>query len=154
MKWKTLKEEIVPDIHQFIQDNPGALHIGTDSLQTGRLTQFVTIVAILSANQKGGRVAYSREVVPRITSMRERLLKEVWKSVDLGMQLGPLVAGDLTISIDVNPEKKHKSSQYLQELAGLVVGQGFKLLTKPDAFAASHVADHVVRTLGKLPYVA
>lgn len=153
MKWKTLREEKIPDILQFIADNTRegqAVHIGTDSLQTGRFTQFVTIVAILT-ERKGGRVAYAREVVPRITSLRERLLKEVWKSVNLGLEISPLVAGDLTVSIDVNTVLKHKSSQYLQELTALVVSQGFKLLVKPDAWAASHVADHVVRTLGKLP---
>ena len=61
-----------------------AVHVGTDSA-AGRFTQFVTVVVILTP-RKGGRVAYRREVVPRITSLRERLLKEVWKSVDLGLQ--------------------------------------------------------------------
>jgi Ribonuclease H-like len=46
---------------------------------------------------------------------------------------------------------KHKSSAYVQELVGLVVGQGFKALIKPEAWAATHAADHVVRTHGKLP---
>ena len=39
----------------------------------------------------------------------------------------------------------HRSSAYVQELVGLVVGQGFKALIKPDSWAASHAADHVVR---------
>jgi hypothetical protein len=45
----------------------------------------------------------------------------------------------------------HKSSAYVQELEGLVVGQGFKALIKPESWAASHAADHVVRIHGKLP---
>jgi predicted RNase H-related nuclease YkuK (DUF458 family) len=45
----------------------------------------------------------------------------------------------------------HKSSAYVQELVGLVVGQGFKALIKPQSWAASHAADHVVRTFGKRP---
>lgn len=153
MVWKTLRKEPVKDILRFVRDassNGQAVHIGTDSLQSGRYTQFVTIVAILTPG-KGGRVAYSREVTPRIASLRERLLKEVWRSVDLGLALEPHVKGELTISIDVNTSIKHRSTAYLQELTGLVVGQGFKVLVKPDAFAASHVADHVVRTLGKMP---
>ena len=153
MKWKTLTEERIPDIIQFVADHTRegqSLHIGTDSLQTGRFTQFVTIVAILTPH-KGGRVAYAREVVPRISSMRERLLKEVLKSVNLGLELSEVAKGELTVSVDANPVLQHKSSKYIQELTALVVSQGFKILVKPDAFAASHVADHVVRTLGKLP---
>jgi hypothetical protein len=43
------------------------------------------------------------------------------------------------------------SSKYVQELVGLVVGQGFAVRIKPDAWCAAHAADHVVRTLGKMP---
>jgi predicted RNase H-related nuclease YkuK (DUF458 family) len=149
--WKTLDEVRVPDILQFVEaaSRAGqAVHVGTDSLQSGRQTQFVTVVVILTPG-KGGRVAYRRQVVPRITSLRERLLTEVWKSVELGLQFSPVVAGELTVHIDANPVVAHKSSAYVQELVGLVVGQGFKALIKPQSWAASHAADHVVRTFGK-----
>jgi uncharacterized protein len=151
--WKTLNDVPVPDILQFVRDasrDGQAVHVGTDSQQTGRVTQFVTVVVILTP-RKGGRVAYRREVVPRIRSLRERLLQEVWKSVDLGLQFSPVVQGELTVHIDANPVVKHKSSAYVQELVGLVVGQGFKALIKPESWAASHAADHVVRAHGKQP---
>jgi len=151
--WKTLSEVKIPDIHEFVREASRAgqaVHVGTDSLQSGRFTQFVTVVVILTPG-KGGRVAYRRETVPRITSLRERLLKEVWKSVDLGLQFSPIVKGDLTVHIDANPVVAHKSSQYVQELVGLVVGQGFKALIKPESWAATHTADHVVRARGKRP---
>ena len=151
--WKTLNEVKILDILQFVCDatkDGQAVHVGTDSLQTGRLTQFVTVVVILTP-RKGGRVAYRKETVPRITSLRERLLKEVWKSVDLGLHFSPIVKGELTVHIDANPVVAHKSSAYVQELVGLVVGQGFKALIKPESWAASHAADHVVRMQRKLP---
>jgi uncharacterized protein len=151
--WKTLNEVRIPDVLQFVQEaskDGQSVHVGTDSLQSGRFTQFVTVVVILTP-RKGGRVAYRREIVPRITSLRERLLKEVWKSVDLGLQFSPIVNGELTVHIDANPVVAHKSSQYVQELVGLVVGQGFKALIKPESWAASHAADHVVRSQGKRP---
>jgi predicted RNase H-related nuclease YkuK (DUF458 family) len=151
--WKTLTEIKVPDVLEFVREaskDGQAVHIGTDSLQTGRYTQFVTVVVILTPH-KGGRVVYRREVVPRISSLRERLLTEVWKSVDLGLQCSPVVNGELTVHIDANPVVSHKSSAYVQELVGLVVGQGFRALIKPESWAASHTADHVVRAHGKLP---
>ena len=77
--WKTLNEVKVPDILQFVKEashNGQAVHVGTDSLQTGRVTQFVTVVVILTPG-KGGRVAYRREITPRMRSLRERLLTDV-----------------------------------------------------------------------------
>lgn len=151
--WKTLSEVKIPDIVEFVREESRdgqAVHVGTDSLQTSRFTQFVTVVVILTP-RKGGRVAYRREVVPRITSLRERLLREVWKSVDLGLQFSPVVKGDLSVHIDANPVVQHKSSAYVQELVSLVVGQGFRALIKPESWAATHAADHVVRAHGKLP---
>ncbi len=153
-KWKTLSGEKIDSINDFVnacvKANGGAkiVHVGTDSLQTGRFTQFVTVLVILTP-MKGGRVAYTREVVSRINSLRERLNKEVWRSLDVAMNLPESL--DLTIHIDANPNEKHMSSKYLQELVGLVVGQGFRALWKPDSWAATHAADHVVRTKGKLP---
>ena len=47
--WKTLNEVRIPDILQFVRDasrDGQAVHIGTDSLQAGRFTQFVTVIYI------------------------------------------------------------------------------------------------------------
>lgn len=149
-KWKTLGGDNIEDIVAFMQ-SPEMLqrivHIGTDSLQTGRWTQFVTVLVVLNP-PKGGRVFYLRGKVARITSLRERLASEVWRSLELAMQLPK---HDVTVHIDANPIEKHKSSQYVQELVGMVVGQGFKHKIKPDSWAATHAADHIVRTKGKMP---
>lgn len=153
MRWRTLSEKKVQSIEEYVRDAAAAgqaVHIGTDSLQTGRFTQFVTVVAVLTPH-KGGRAAYSREVVPRITSLRERLLKETWRSVELAIRLSQHIPGEMTVHIDANPIVKYASSSYVQELVGMVVGNGFKALIKPDAWASSHCADHIVRHLGKLP---
>jgi predicted RNase H-related nuclease YkuK (DUF458 family) len=74
-------------------------------------------------------------------------MKEVWTSVVLGMELNahiPQTAG-LTIHIDANPDVRFKSSQYVKELASMVVSQGFEAKVKPEAWAASFTADHVVK---------
>lgn len=152
-KWRTLSDRPVKDIEAFVSEatrDGQAVHIGTDSLQTGRYTQFCTVVAILTPG-KGGRAAYCREVVPRMTSLRERLMKEVWRSVEVGMALSAVVKGELTLHVDANPSERYMSSKYIQELTGLVVGQGFAVKIKPESWAASHAADHIVRTQGKLP---
>ena len=110
--WKTLSDVRIADILQFVRDASRygqAVHVGTDSLQSRRFTQFVTVVVILTPG-KGGRVAYRREVVPRIASLRERLLREVWRSVELGLLFSPIVSGELSVRIDASPGVTHRRS--------------------------------------------
>ncbi len=57
--------------------------------------------------------------------------------------------GPLSVHIDANPLPRHRSSAHVQELVGLVVGQGFKALIKPESWCATHAADHVVRQPGR-----
>jgi len=150
-KWKTLDGTHIPDILEFVRVACRAgqpVHVGTDSLQTGRYTQFVTVVVVLNPPH-GGRVAYCRDVVGRIVSLRERLMSEVWRSLEVAMTFSQ--ATDLTVHIDANAQERHMSSRYLQELVGMVVGQGFKAVWKPNSWAATTCADHVVRTKGKMP---
>jgi uncharacterized protein len=146
--WKTVSGKPV-DIDEYVAEAASrgqTVHIGTDSLQVGRETQFVTVVAVLTEHN-GGRAAYCRKTVPRMNSLRERLLREVWLSVELGLRLSKYVKGDLTIHVDANPSERHMSNKYVQELVGLAVGQGFKAVIKPDSWAATHAADHIVRCL-------
>lgn len=147
MRWKTLKDDEIPDVEAFVREaarEGQSVHLGTDSLQSGRFTHFVTVIAILTP-RKGGRAAYTRLRVPRIASLRERLLREVWLSVELGLRLTDVVPGELSVHIDANPVVTHRSSRYVQELVGLVVSQGFRAVIKPEAWAATHAADRVAR---------
>lgn len=145
--WRTLSDETVPDIHKFVVDetkNGQIVHVGTDSLQRGKYTEYVTVVILLNT-PKGGRVAYQKDTTPRETSLRKRLSEEVWRSVSLALELKELVTTEIHVHCDLNTDPKHKSSQYVKELSALVVSQGFALLLKPNAFAASHAADWAVR---------
>jgi predicted RNase H-related nuclease YkuK (DUF458 family) len=151
VRWRTLREQPIDDIREFVREcarDGQAVHVGTDSLQTPRQTRFVTVLAVLTPG-KGGRAAYVRHTVPRIASLRQRLLREVWLSVDLALKLTDVVPGELLVHIDANPVVTYRSSAYVQELVGLVVGQGFRALIKPESWAATHAADRVARGRGK-----
>lgn len=153
MQWRTLRGKRIEDVLEFVRDNAGdgqSVHVGTDSLQSQRVTRFVTVVAILTPG-RGGRAAYTRESVPRIVSLRQRLMREVWLSVNLGLELHPVVPGELTVHIDANPVVTHRSSAYVQELVGLVVSQGFRAQVKPGSWAATHAADRMVRAGSRPP---
>lgn len=151
MRWRTLRGERIQDVLAFVRENARegqSVHVGTDSLQRQRSTRFVTVVAILTPG-RGGRAAFTRETSPRITSLRQRLMREVWLSVDLGLRLHPVVPGELTVHIDANPVVTHRSSAYVQELVGLVVSQGFRAQVKPGSWAATHAADRLVRAVSR-----
>jgi predicted RNase H-related nuclease YkuK (DUF458 family) len=147
MTWKTLTGRAIGDVVEFVREAASdgqVVHLGTDSMQLARHTRFVTVVAILTPG-RGGRAIWTRESRPRIASLRERLLREVWLSVELGLKLEPVVPGPLHVHIDANPIAQHKSSAYVQELVGLVVSQGFRAVIKPESWAASRAADRLVR---------
>ena len=149
-KWKTIEGKVIDNVVEtvkgLIKDGGVEVHIGTDSQQAKTKTAFVTVLVVLNKG-KGGRAFYIEEFTPRIKSLRERLLKEVWLSVNLGLELNAMVpeTTGLTVHVDANPNLKFRSSDYVKELTAMVVSQGFKTLLKPDSWAASHAADHVVK---------
>jgi predicted RNase H-related nuclease YkuK (DUF458 family) len=148
-KWKTIDGARILDITATLTEvcaGQKVIHIGTDSQQNAMTTEFVTVVVIHNPG-KGGRAFYTVESVPRVKSLRERLLKEVWLSVQLGLEMVDMVSeiSQLLIHVDANPDTKFKSSAYVKELAALVVSQGFNMALKPESWVAMHVADHVVK---------
>ena len=115
--WRTINGERIENLVEFVRFTTAggqrALHVGTDSLQRGRMTQFVTVLAILNPG-KGGRAAYRREVRPRIESLRERLLREVWLSVELGLQIVPVIPK----SVDLRQYTASQLNAVARELNG------------------------------------
>ena len=157
-KWKSLSGEAV-DLVSIVKetilesDVPVEVHIGSDSQQFGKDTQYVTVL-VVTRKGKGGRVFFTRERIPRVRTLRERLYREVWCTTELAMELTStpdlggsdgLMGAPVTLHIDANPDPRFKSSEYVQELAGMCVGQGFNTLLKPDSWASSHAADHAVK---------
>ena len=148
-KWRTVDGARLSDPATEIAEalrGVKTVYVGTDSQQDRQRTQFVTVIVIHTPT-KGGRAFYTVESVPRIKSLRERLLKEVWMSVQLALEITGFIGEEsrLEVHVDANPSTKFKSSQYVKELTSLVVSQGFECMLKPDAWAAMHVADHVVK---------
>jgi len=150
-RWRTLRNVEVPDILATIGELVArgyAVHIGTDAQKTTRFTDFVVVACLLSPERHGHRVFYTR-LRKRRMSLHQKLFWEAWLSTEIALQLSAVGSveshGRIHVHLDVNPKAIHKSSRYLEQLAGLVVGQGFPVLYKPDAWAASRAADHAVK---------
>lgn len=148
-KWRTVDGSKLSDAAKEIAEalrGVKTVYVGTDSQQDRQRTQFVTVIVIHDPGH-GGRAFYVVDSLPRIKSLRERLLREVWLSVQLAMEITPLIDEEskLEVHVDANPNTKFKSSRYVRELTSMVVSQGFEAVLKPEAWAAGHVADHVVK---------
>jgi predicted RNase H-related nuclease YkuK (DUF458 family) len=146
--WKTLHKMPVEDICSSIADlnvdGPRPVHIGTDAQKHGKFLDYVTAVVVLDPG-KGGRVFITKTREKNIDSLQHKLFTEVGLSLEIAQALCEHINGDqIQVHVDANTNLKWNSGKYHQQLAGMVVGSGFKAVLKPDAWCASHVADHAV----------
>jgi len=146
--WRTLSgalvEDVIREVTSQLDDDERVIHVGTDSRTRGQYTDFVTVIVVLNPGH-GGRVYYRRERVKRNNSLPRRLLREAELSIAIANTLSEVVAHDIVVHVDANEDERHRSSDYVQMLAGMVVGHGFKVRLKPQSWCATHVADHVVK---------
>ena len=146
--WKTLSGEPIRDlvdaVRGLVGDEDRVIHVGTDSKQRGTCTEFVTAVVVLEPG-RGGRAFYAKRSVPRMGPLMPRLLKEAELSIEVAERLDDSVPQGIVVHVDANCGREHRSGAYSKMLAGLAMGYGFQVRLKPEAWAATNVADHVVR---------
>ena len=143
--WRSYDGRRAVDVGQFLSDHKDEMFfIGTDSQNySKKKTCVFTTVLIAYRMGRGGNIVTHRHKVPYMDALRQRLLMEAMLSLEVGWYLDTKVPKKSIIGIhlDVNQSLKYKSGQYKDELVGMVMGQGFTALCKPDSWAASSVAD-------------
>ncbi len=147
MKFKDAQNNLVrlEDIHTFMTDKKSEyeIFVGTDSKvkKKDKKVIYATCIVIYKKG-KGGKILISKERKNLPNSLRERLAIEVWRSIEISMELNKVLPDvQIVVHVDVNQSPKYKSGDFCQELVSMVVGQGFKCLVKPEAWAAQSVAD-------------
>ena len=137
------------DVGKFIEKgHKYEVYVGTDSQVHKKIKKVIYASCIVVYKKgKGGRVFVSREKERYANSLRQRLMNETWRSLEIALELQKILPKDveLVVHVDVNKNKKWKSSKYVEELVGMIVGQGLKVVVKPDAWAAQHCADKFSR---------
>lgn len=128
-----------------------SVYIGCDSIRYrgagGRWkARYSTVVILHKSTRSGCRLFDETVTMDDYGNLKQRLLNEVMYAVNVASELLEAV-GDrhLEVHLDINPNPKHKSSVAVKEALGYVTGSGFIGKVKPDAFAATHAADHVAR---------
>jgi predicted RNase H-related nuclease YkuK (DUF458 family) len=139
--------------------------IGTDSQKiTGTLYKFATVIVITTTEDLGGGVivgrggmivyaTYNYDFMKKEIDgkkrdkelVNERMVFEVGKSIEVATQVAELLdlyEIPLAIHADINPNPKHESNKALQSAVGYILGMGYDFKIKPEAYAASTVADN------------
>ncbi len=120
--------------------------IGTDSQVKGKETEFATVIVFLREGQ-GGFMFISNEKTRQTYTIKERMLTEVSKSIEIAYQLCPLFNKydvDMEVHADINTNPQFKSNDALREAMGYILGMGFAFKAKPEAFASTSCANKMV----------
>ena len=120
--------------------------IGTDSQVKGADTEFATVIVFLREGH-GGFMYIHNEKTKQKYSIKERMLVEVAKSIEIAYELCNLFTEhdvDMEVHADINTNPQFKSNDALREAMGYILGMGFAFKAKPEAFASSSCANKVV----------
>jgi len=121
--------------------------IGTDSQVKSKVTEFATVIVFIRKG-KGGFMYIHNEITKQKMSIKQRLLMEVSKSIEVAYALCNIFSRysvDLEVHADINTNPGFKSNDALKEAMGYIVGMGFAFKAKPEAFASSNCANKVVQ---------
>jgi hypothetical protein len=120
--------------------------IGTDSQVKGADTEFATVIVFLREGN-GGFMFIHNERTTHKYSIKERMLVEVAKSIEIAYELCNLFTEykvDMEVHADINTNPNFKSNDALKEAMGYILGMGFAFKAKPEAFASSSCANKMV----------
>lgn len=149
--WYTLDGDLVnikDALAKETEDPEKVVIIGTDSQRFDKREDFVTVIVVRKP-MKGARVFYTREKDPKYYNLRDKLIKEAMLSIQTAWAISPILPEHTKLAAlhaDVNTDiKKGQSAKFEAEICGMIRGQGFQVVTKPDGWAAQHVAEHIVK---------
>lgn len=129
-----------------IQNNRLKVCIGTDSQIRGNDVDFASVIVFIR-EKKGGFMFIQNSCIKRTMTLRERMILEVSRSVEIAYDLCELLDAydvDLEVHADINTDPQFESNIALKEAMGYIKSMGFALKMKPDAFASSSCADKVI----------
>jgi predicted RNase H-related nuclease YkuK (DUF458 family) len=131
-----------------------SVYIGCDSKRFKRKgiwhARYMTVIIVHKDSSKGCQLFHDSQVLQDWSpdkSPKQRLLNEVMFCVNAALEVRDVIGErHYEVHLDINPNQKYKSYAAVKEACGYVMGNlGIEAKIKPDAFAAMHAADHLVR---------
>jgi len=154
-QWRNIDKknvDLVEGLEPFLASSSTIVHIGTDAQKASKkgLCNYVTCVIVHDPFGRGARVFYLKFRNVPTNNLWEKLYNETMLSLQLAVELtearGDVIRERILVHVDANPDTHYASSDHVKALAGMVVGYGFKHVLKPDSWASSHCADHIVKS--------
>lgn len=139
-------EGVFKRLIEYIEEDPHHrynLIIGTDSILSTE-TLFVSAIVIHRVGH-GGRYFYRRFRRRKMESLRQRIFYETSLSLDVANRLSGKLSENgfskLPVEIHLDVGNNGDTKEIIREVVGMVTGSGYAVVTKPDAYGASKVAD-------------
>ncbi|TNE67854.1 MAG: hypothetical protein EP344_01870 [Bacteroidetes bacterium] len=156
MQWRRLngqriEKSLLEAVEETIERETAAGYrlkvcIGTDSQVIGSDVHFATVIVFLR-EKRGGFMFIANHKTSRKMTLRERMILEVGRSVEVAYSLCELLdLYDVALEVhaDINTDPSFESNTALKEAMGYILSMGFVFKAKPDAFASSSCADKFV----------
>lgn len=146
-----LGEDILVEVENAIlqerkRGNQLKVCIGTDSQVYGEVIEYATVIVFVR-EKRGGFMFIKTDKQKAGITVKERMLNEVAKSIDIAYQLCNMLDKyniDLEVHADINTNPQFKSNSALSEAMGYILSMGFIFKAKPNAFASSYCANKIV----------
>lgn len=140
--------EMVSDITDFLAEDVEskyAIVVGTDSEQFNGLAEYVSVVTVHRIG-KHGRFFWTKIKDVKVFDRYDRILKEAYYSLELAQKLVEALRNKLNgafyeFEIHLDIGQNGPTKKMIQELVGMIAGNGFTAKIKPNAYAATKVAD-------------
>lgn len=155
-KWQNLKGEIFHQpIIQLVEDaiireqmngHRIKICVGSDSQVYGNIIHYATVIVFVR-ERKGAFMFIRKEKEYRKIGIKERMLNEVSKSVEIAYAICKILEMynvEMEVHADINTDPNCKSNIALKDAMGYILGMGYIFKAKPHAFASSSCADLVV----------
>ncbi len=120
--------------------------IGTDSQVRGKTIDFATVIVFLREG-RGGFMFINNDRMKSTLSLKERLLTEVSKSIEVAYKIAKILDRfdvDLEVHADINTNPQFKSNATLSDAMGYIIGMGYAFKAKPYSFASTSCANKIV----------
>ena len=142
-----IKDQVRSTIEaEIANNNKLKVYIGTDSQVKQNLTEFATVIVFLR-EKNGGFMFIHNDKTTQQFHIKERMLQEVAKSIEIAYELCDLFIEydvEMEVHADINTNAQFKSNDALKDAMGYIMGMGFAFKAKPEAFASSSCANKVV----------
>lgn len=142
------KEKLIDEIKNFILENKNFKYrilVGTDSEKQKDRIEFISVIVVHRVGY--GARFFWRRTYSNLLDLYSRLWKEALFSLEISKELlSHLLREKLEFDFEVHLDlgTNGKSNSIVKEIINLIKGYGFEVKVKPESYAASKIADHLL----------